>query len=515
MSNDATEFVRDTGTAVDNRVSEESKLPLFPLVAFGVGSMVGAGIFGIPSQMAGVAAPGPLLIGWLITGLGMMALAFVFQSLAKTRPDVTGGVYGYAREGFGNYAGYASAWSYWISAWAGNLSYVTVLVGALAAFGPLAFLASGDTLSVPGIIVGLAVLWIIHFLILAGVRTAAFVNTVVTIVKIIPVIVFIICAIIAFDAGFFTADFWGAMTEVGDGATLGSTVSQISNMMLITVWVFIGIEGAAVFSTRAKRSSDVGKATIIAFVTVLAMLVFVNVLSYGLMAQAELAGLPDPSMAGAMEAAVGTWGRHFINIALIISVLGAMLTWVMLAAEILFVPAADNNIATAFGRMNHHASPTVSLWVTNIVSSIFFVIMVLGFSSSYTDLITIAASLILPCYVISAAFQVRQTMNGRNAVEGAGGSKGKRMTIGIVALVYTIWLLWAGGIGLLFLNGLMWLIGTPLFIKGRREKDPNGPIFTKNELIMVGVFVALTIALIVWVISFGDPIEALYWNGLY
>ncbi len=64
-------------------------LALPALIALVVGSMIGSGIFALPSQMAGSAAAGPLLIGWLITGTGMLMLAFVFQTLAQRKPEVT------------------------------------------------------------------------------------------------------------------------------------------------------------------------------------------------------------------------------------------------------------------------------------------------------------------------------------------------------------------------------------------------------------------------------------------
>ena len=79
-------------------------------------------------------------------------------------------------------------------------------------------------------------------------------------------------------------------------------MTQVKNMMLVTVWVFIGIEGAAVYSQRAAKRKDVGRATVLGFAGVLALLLLVNLLSYGLMAQAELAGVPDPSMAGCSRA---------------------------------------------------------------------------------------------------------------------------------------------------------------------------------------------------------------------
>ncbi|WP_207938222.1 amino acid permease, partial [Pseudomonas sp. 51_B] len=77
----------------------------------------------------------------------------------------------------------------------------------------------------------------------------------------------------AFKLEVFTADIWAVGTP-----ELGSVMNQVRNMMLVTVWVFIGIEGASVYSGRAQRRSDVGKATVVGFLGVLALLVLVNVL---------------------------------------------------------------------------------------------------------------------------------------------------------------------------------------------------------------------------------------------
>src|ERR1700712_5097767 len=111
-------FTTRDGTAMSNTLvsppaatrptGRKAGLGLASLTAIVVGSMIGSGIFALPSQMAGSAAPGPLLIGWVITGVGMLTLAFVFQTLATRKPDVDGGVYGYARAGFGNYIGFTS-----------------------------------------------------------------------------------------------------------------------------------------------------------------------------------------------------------------------------------------------------------------------------------------------------------------------------------------------------------------------------------------------------------------------
>ena len=100
---------------VGDRQVASGKVSLAALTALGIGSMIGGGIFGLPQQMASAAAPGPLIIGWLITGAGMLMLAFVYQRLAVNRPEINAGVYGYARAGFGDLVGFSSAWGYWFS----------------------------------------------------------------------------------------------------------------------------------------------------------------------------------------------------------------------------------------------------------------------------------------------------------------------------------------------------------------------------------------------------------------
>lgn len=301
------------------------KLKLGALIALVVGSMIGGGIFSLPQNMAASAGAGAVLIGWLITAVGMLTLALVFQSLANRKPDLDTGVYAYAKAGFGDYMGFSSAWGYWISAWIGNVSYFVLLFSTLGIFFPV--FGEGNTFA--AILCASAVLWGIHFLVLQGIREAAFINLVTTIAKVIPLVLFIVITLFAFQSGIFVADFWGF-----GNPDLGSVLDQVRNMMLVTVWVFIGIEGANVYSARAARRSDVGRATVVGFLGVLLLLVLVNVLSMGIMSQAELADLQNPSMAGVLEHVVGRWGAVLISVGLVISLAGGLLAWTLLLSLI-------------------------------------------------------------------------------------------------------------------------------------------------------------------------------------
>lgn len=458
------------------------KLRLGALIALVVGSMIGGGIFSLPQNMAARADVGAVLIGWGITAVGMLALAFVFQTLANRKPDLDGGVYAYAKAGFGDYMGFSSAWGYWISAWLGNVGYFVLLFSTLGYFFPI--FGEGNT---PAAIIGASILlWAVHFLVLRGIKEAAFINLVTTVAKVVPLVLFALICLFAFRLDIFTADIWAMGTP-----ELGSVMNQVRNMMLVTVWVFIGIEGASIFSARAEKRTDVGKATVIGFVTVLLFLVLVNVLSLGIMTQPELAKLQNPSMAAVLEHVVGHWGAVLISVGLVISLLGALLSWVLLCAEIMFAAAKDHTMPEFLRRENAKQVPANALWLTNAMVQIFLVITLFS-SSTYLSLIYLATSMILVPYLWSAAYAFLLALRSET-YEQALAERKKDLIIGGIALLYAIWLLYAGGVKYLLLSALLYAPGAILFAKAKREVGK--PVFTNVEkLIFAAVVIGALVA---------------------
>ena len=104
----------DTGKTIATQAATR-KLGLGALTAVVIGSMIGSGVFSLPQNMAAGAGPLAILIGWGITGVGILALAFVYQGLATRKPALDAGPYAYAKAGFGPFIGFNSAWGYWIS----------------------------------------------------------------------------------------------------------------------------------------------------------------------------------------------------------------------------------------------------------------------------------------------------------------------------------------------------------------------------------------------------------------
>jgi hypothetical protein len=234
-------------TVEDEATAAPAKMTLPTLTAMVVGSMVGAGVFFLPARFAGSTGVAGAIIAWLVAGTGMLMLAFVFQTLAIRKPDLDSGIFAYAKAGFGDYIGFNSAFGYWASACVGNTFYWVFIMATIGAAFPA--LGDGDTLLAAALsTVGV---WTFHFLITRGVKNAAVVNRIVTIAKIVPILVFLVILVFAFDAGVFSDNFWG-----GKAATIGSIFNQVKATMIITVFVFLGIEGASVYSRYATRRTS-------------------------------------------------------------------------------------------------------------------------------------------------------------------------------------------------------------------------------------------------------------------
>ncbi len=471
--------VHDQVFATDER---SEKLSLLPLTALVVGSMIGGGVFNLPSDMSRGASPGAIIIGWIITGIGMLMLAFVYQSLAVRKPDLNAGPYAYAKAGFGAFVGFNSAWGYWLSAFLGNVAYAVAIFSALSFFVP-AFGDGNNLISIAGASI---CLWLVHFLVLRGVKEAAFINIITTVAKLVPLLLFVVIAIIAFNWDKFTFNFWGNPTGAEGDTGLGSIVHQIKSTMLVTLWVFIGIEGASVYSARAAKRSDVGRATVIGFIGALGVYILVSLISTGVISQPELAGLKVPSMAGVLEPLVGRWGAAMINIGLMISVGGAFLSWTLLCAEIPFTCGRDGTFPKWFGVENANGSPVNSLWATNTLIQLFLILSFFS-KSAYQFFYFIASVAILPPYVFSGAYALKLALSGETYTNGSG--RKRDLTVGLVATLYGLWLVYAAGLTYLLMCTILFAPGILVFAMARREHGEK--VFTGVELLIAGVIVLL------------------------
>lgn len=451
----------------------EKKLGLSALTALVLSSMLGAGVFSLPQNMAAVASPSALLIGWAITGVGILFLAFAMLLLTRIRPDLDGGIFTYAREGFGELIGFCSAWGYWLCAVIANVSYLVIVFSALSFFTDTPELRLfGDGNTWQSIVGASVLLWIVHFLVLRGVQTAAGINLVATLAKLLPLGAFVALAALAFQLDTFRLDF--------SGLALGVPVwEQVKNTMLITLWGFIGVEGAVVVSARARHKRDVGRATLLAVLSALAVYLLVTLLSLGVVPRSELAEMRNPSMAGLMVRLMGSWGEIVIAAGLIVSVCGAYLSWTIMAAEVPFLAATHKAFPRLFARQNSNNAPSASLWLTNISVQVSLVLIWLT-GSDYGTLLTIASEMILVPYLLVGAFLLKIA------------TRPLHKAVAIGACIYGIWLLYASGPVHLLLSVVLYAPGLLVFLYARRTHQHDRSL-KRREVALIGLLLVAAV----------------------
>lgn len=472
---------------MERNKTKTNQLGFGGLTAMIIGSTIGAGIFTIAGDMASNGAhTGSVLIGWGICGIGMYALMMSFFGLNKVKPELSNGIYSYAKEGFGEFVGFNSAWGYWMSALICNVSYITLLFGSLGYFFPI-FEDGNNSISV---ICGSIFVWLLVALVLKGVRQATLITIIATICKLIPLFVFIVAIPLTakFDFEIFTDNFWGNGT-----LSLGSQIMATTSS---TVWAFIGVEGAVVLSARARKSSDVGKASLTGFLGLLALYVIVAVLSMGVLTTEELASLDNPQMAQILEIAVGPWGATLVNIGVIISIAGALLGWTIIAAECPYEAAKQGVFTNSFAKSNKNDSPSVALLITNILVQAFLLIVLFN-ESSYLAFYTIGSSMIMLPYLLSALYYAKLTSRRKNLGDISSGELARERIFAIIGSIYGVWMIISAGIVQFLVTSILYAPGILVYIKGRKEKNLSSfRPYERNIAILLVCLAVLSIILL-------------------
>lgn len=480
----------NNGSAAPAAQSSAKKLGVIGLGAIVLSSMIGGGIYSLPQNMAASASAGAVIIAWIITGIGIFFIANSFRILASARPNLTAGIYMYSKDGFGNYAGFTIAWGYWLCQIFGNVGYAVITMDALNYFFPGVFTGGNNVWSILG---GSVLIWTFNFVVLAGVKQASIINIIGTVGKLVPLLLFSIILLFAFHWDKFTFDFWGKMAI--DGHTLGGLGAQIKSTMLVTLWAFIGIEGAVVLSGRAKSQGDVGKATIMGFLGGLIVFIMLSVLPFGVMSQQEIASVANPSTAGVLEKVVGPWGAWLMNIGLLISVLASWLAWTIITAEMPFACANDGTFPKFFAKSNASGSPSTSLWITSALMQM-AMLMVFFSNNAWNTMLSITGVMVLPAYLSSTAylFKISEERKLKSVVPGLSVSASMAAASGCIGAVYALWLIYAAGLEYLLASVIFLTIGIPFYIWARKENGEKA--FNKAELIGAAALAAVSVGAI-------------------
>lgn len=477
---------------MDEKINQKG-IALPALVALVISSAIGAGIFDLPATLAQVAAPGPAMLAWLITGFGILMLSLSIKHLVISKPELTG-VSDYAQAGFGDFAGFLSGWGYWLSAWLGNVAFATIMMSAFGYFFPS--LKSGN--SIPAIIFASIISWCLTLLVTRGIESAAAINTVVTICKLIPLFAFAVVALLSFKAGIFTEHFWSNFATNASGkamfstATAGGVFEQIKGCILSMMWVFVGIEGAAMMASRAKKKSDAGRATIIGLLSLLSIYIVISLLPYGYLTQDQLLKMNHPALVYLFRDLVGNFWGAFISIGLIISIMGAWLSWTMLPVEATSLMAQRHLLPQWFGKVNKANVPSNSLWLTQILIQIFLVSLIFT-DQAYNFAYSLCTASIVVCYVLVGAYELKL------------GLQQKKLGIilpGLFTCLFEIIAISMAGLQLLWLCTVAYLFGFIFYIRAKKENGKTVKTYEWVGMVIISIIaIAAVISLVTGTLS--------------
>ena len=468
--------------------SNEQGLGVAKLALFSIGLTLASGVFSLSGDFAaGGAHTLAVLLGWVICGVGMLGLTMCFFKLSVVKTDLTSGIYSYAKEGFGEFVGFNSAWGYWMSAMLAQLSFITLLFAALGNF----FDVFGTGSNLVSMVVASVIIWLLSLLVLRGVNQAVAINAVVVIAKCVPIVVMVVAIILA---GAFKWDiFMDNFTGEASGMSL---LDQIKSTVYTTVWTFIGIEGAVVLSGRGKNTKVAGIATVISFLSLFVLYLLISVLSMGVMPAEELAALTNPPMAGLLEYVVGPWGAALVNIAVIVSLGGALFSYTILCVDSAYGPAEQGAFPSVFRKLNKFKAPTWSVIISAIFIQVFIVIIYFN-AGTYQAVYAMSTSAIMVPYVFSAFYYLKLVIRGQG-LEPGNSNKAMAWLIGIVGSIYGIWLLYASGLQYILIATILYAPGSIMYYYNRKKKGQK--IFeSTGDIVACVVLAALIVTAIIFI----------------
>jgi basic amino acid/polyamine antiporter, APA family len=432
-----------------------------------VGSIIGVGIFNLPTSLS---TYGPIsLVSMGLTTIGALFLAMLFASLTRRLP-ADGGPYAYARAAYGNAIGFANAWSYWITVWAGNAA---IAVGWVAYVEVFINKGQNKWLSILLVLVGL---WIPAWINLSGVRNMGSVQVLTTILKFIALAFVSIVGLFFIKSANFTP--WNVSG--------GSAVSAIGGAMAIALFSYLGVETASVAAGKVRDPDrNVPRATILGTLATAVVYMLSLVVVFGVLPTGQLADSKTPFSAVMNQMFGGTWGGNLMAIFVIISGFGALVGWTMICAEMPLAAANDGVFPERFKRMSSRGVPVFGIVASTVLASIAILINYLGTSGSdaFTTLVLMSGITAAIPYAFSAMAQLKWRFMDHRALQTRRFLRD--VIVAGVALVFSVLFIWYSRVpggsfreryAAFILAGAAMAVGIPVFRAQKKHMAEPAPV---------------------------------------
>jgi APA family basic amino acid/polyamine antiporter len=441
----------------------KSPLGLTSATALVIGSIIGTGVFTMPAVMAGAGTSSILTLATI--SAGALLLAVMFGQLTKRVPTTEGGLYAYARHEFGDFAGYLTAWCYWITAWAGNAAIVASWVLYVESL-----FGWSDSNGWTNFAIAVTGLWIPAAINLAGVKRMAIFQNITVVLKFVPLL------LVGVVGWFFVSN-----ANFGPfNATGGSLYSGISIAAGVALFSFIGVETASVAAGRVKDPRrNVGRASVIG--TALAALLYLAVTAavMGLEPQKDLVKDGAPFVAAFHTMFGSAWivGKLVAAVA-VISGIGALNGWTMVTAEMPYAAAKHDLFPRAFLRRNRHGALSFGIVIGAALPTLLMAYSYSGLETGlkvFTYLVTLSVVTVAIPYFFAACAQLAYLVSRRRRVQG--WALARDLSIAGASVLFSLWVTAASGYQAVYQAMIGLLIGLPIyaFLKARKEREGTAP----------------------------------------
>ena len=420
-------------------MQDRTKIGFWTCTALVVGNVIGMGIFLLPSSLAPYGFNA--LIGWGVTLFGCLTLARVFAYLARTLPHADG-PYGYIQETLGELPAYLAIWAYWLSVWLGNAALATGVVGYLAVvFPPLA--------AIQPTLFALVLLWSLVLVNLFGVRAGGGVQIITTVLKLLPMLAIAVLGVWVLLASPASYVAHPPPTPIHLGAVMTAST--------IALFAMVGFESASIPATRVESPGrTIPRATMAGTVLVAVIFLIVSGVPLLLIPQQELAQSTAPlSLLVERFGHVGS-GR-WLALFVVVSGLGALNGWTLLAGEITRTMAVNGVLPAVLARNNRQGTPVIALLVTGLLASLMvWVSYSATLVAAFTFITLVSTAACLPLYLGCARALLLLWRRGISA----GGMVLPVAGIGLLYVIFAI--VGIGGEPFLYALGLC-AAGLPLY----------------------------------------------------
>jgi APA family basic amino acid/polyamine antiporter len=431
-----------------------------------IGSIIGTGVFTMPAVMAGAGTSSLLTLG--VISIGAVLLGVLFGQLTKRIPNSEGGVYAYARHEFGDFAGYLTAWCYWITAWAGNAaivsSWVLYVESLFGITNPSAWTNFG---------IAMIGLWVPAVINLVGVKQMALFQNITVVLKFAPLL------LVGVIGWFFvkSANF-GPFNASG-----GSLYSGIGIAAGVALFSFIGVECASIAARRVSNPRrNVGRASVLGTAASALLYVLVTAAVMGLVAHGSLAGNGAPFV-DAFQTIFGSawWVGKTIAVVAVISGIGALNGWTLVTAEMPWAAAKDGLFLPQFAKTYRDKIPWFGILVSTIVAS---ALMAFSYSSNtgltvFTYLVTLSVVTVAIPYFFSACAQLAYLVSRRRTV--AGWALARNLAIASAGILFSLWVTFASGYQAVYQAMVLVLVGVPIYAFLKARKERHGEVAEPRE----------------------------------